>query len=224
MIDALRVPGNLDEFGRFLACFRGGHDPERFGSPSVRAALRTIPANLRSLSHDEVLGLARRIAACFHQPSINHDRRRQPAFEVLAGHIDGTLPVHPSIVSARRGRSRRPIRGRVIGSPSFVDGREGRLSGLEVRDFRARSSELEDVAGLRASIRPYVSALGRHFEQIGVTDRDRPRSRSGARIDTAAARRAAFLPVIRYAYGSTHRARRRSRACARHRPVRLDEW
>ena len=59
--DYLSIPGFLPPSMLFLSCLRCGFDPGMCPDPKVRAAVRLVPRNLKSLPHSEVLKVARKI-------------------------------------------------------------------------------------------------------------------------------------------------------------------
>ena len=86
------LPAVDQPFLGFMHCLRVGFEPQLVADPRVRAALEKVPASLRTLSHAEVLRVAREIGAI-----LGTDRAHRKAMERLArllkelGNVVGTL-------------------------------------------------------------------------------------------------------------------------------------
>lgn len=215
--ELIAVPHALPPLMAFLACLRGGLDPQRHPDPRVAVALARVPANLKDLSHAEVLQAARAIAAALgdagrsNRQQLNRHLQRFPhALGKLRRMLDrldhatpkttGARPCHPV---ARTLHSGGPA-GHGPASATLLNLGSERDFPLLVQDQRLPYDAARHAPVL-ATVRPHVRRLRAYLGQLGRRPVEERAVRRGRRLDVVEARRLPYRPSTNLLIGEYER-------------------
>lgn len=219
-IDLLRYPGAIPPLSAFLLALRGVRDPRWLADEAVRAALEQVPADLKDLTHGELVRLAVRIAAllgCADDGASERERLEELGTRApgLGEAVEAMLArARAQVDQGRWGLRDTPDNAgtwsRGVPSPGVVsplpkrDPRAGRpapavtnlaaeLSFPPMRDERTVPDRPDERVRLQRLVRPGARRLRAHLERLATREVEEPASRSGRRLDIASVRRLAVL-------------------------------
>ena len=213
--DLLRIPGLVPVGAAFLACLRCGMDPRMHPDPRVAEAVALVPADLKDLSHPEVLDAARKIAKVLGKDERfrremktcwNRLSRRRALRGILRSILDrlgetGSLPdwmwssaagIRKGLVVIRDPKRMPADRSKRGPAVRAIEPREGHRVPAP-REGEGPPPDPAGHAALVAPIRRHVRRLRGYLERLGRRTFEEPVSRRGRRIDIGAAPKAVVI-------------------------------